>query len=671
MIELKDEIRVKDLLTNVWRVFFAHYGRLFPIQAKVIPYIIAGKNVLVKSRAGSGKTEAVVAPLVERLIQETWQGLSILYMVPTRALANDTIKRLQMPLERLDLKICRKTGDHPYEFKEKEPSSILVSTPESLDSLLCRSANIFKHLRALILDELHLLDNTVRGDQLMFLIHRLRGLYRNESHLQFCAMSATFAEGEQQALRYFYPVEVITNDDKKIINAMLFEYKSADDWRQILSKIANLGFRKLIIFCNSRNEVEKIAREVNIAPFKNIVWTHHGSLTKQEREIAESIINEKRVCICVATMTLEFGIDIGDVDAIVLFKPPNSIASILQRIGRGSRRLKDKVYAFGVYSNQIEKLLFEVLFEKAAEGDMDDINYYPRYSVMVQQLFSLMYYRCGYGIRIEDYKKLVQRVYAGKPEIISRVDDIIAHLVEKGFFGVRRGVISSSLKSEAILASPYLHSNIGNISEKTLEVKLIDESRNIGLINEQPVFEGETFTLAGKNWKVVSIDGKSIYVQKQDKNMQENIKKYTHYSYPDLTFKVAQCLKQKIFPQLCFYEFGLIRINEIQLVLFHFLGSLYGRLLELSYRMKYKIKIRDAYGISFIIGSSELFPFILNTLDLHKTISKHYRTLSKHMNLGKYYNYLPISLQRQNIYEGIKIEFLVDYLKQAKAKEMS
>ena len=348
MVELKDEIRVKNLLTNVWRVFFGHHGRLFSIQTKAIPYVIAGKNVLVKSRTGTGKTEAVVAPLVQRLIQERWQKLSVLYIVPTKALANDTIKRLQIPFERLDLKICRKTGDHPYEFKEKEPSSILVSTPESFDSLLCRNPIIFKYLKAVILDELHLLNNTIRGDQLIFLIHRLKGLYRNESHLQFCAMSATFAEDEQQALRYFQPVKVITDDNKKVINVMLFEYKSADDWKQILSKIANLGFRKLIIFCNSRNEVEKIAREVNIVPFKNVVWTHHGSLTKQEREIAESIINEKRVCLCVATMTLEFGIDIGDVDAIILFKPPNSIASVLQRIGRGSRRLKDKVYAFGV-----------------------------------------------------------------------------------------------------------------------------------------------------------------------------------------------------------------------------------------------------------------------------------------------------------------------------------
>jgi len=677
---LDEELKIKKMLRRTWSVFFARHGRLFPIQIKTIPYVLANRNVLIKSPTGSGKTEAVIAPLIERLLEENWQPLSILYIVPTRALANDTIKRLQTPVEMLDLSISRKTGDFPYEFKTKNPSSILVTTPESLDSLLCRQSKIFKTLRAIILDELHLLDNTIRGDQLIFLLERLRGLYKDASKIQYCAMSATFTKGASQGLRYFNPVEVIADDSKKKINVSLFSYNSPNDWKIILPKVAELGFRKIIIFCNSRNEVERIAREANVAPFKDKVWTHHGSLTKAERELVEEIINERRTGICVATMTLEFGIDIGDIDAIILYRPPNSISSLIQRIGRGSRRLKDTINAFAVYTNEFEKSLFEVLFESAAEGEMDDIFYYIRYSMIVQQLLSILYVRDTKGISVDEFTELINNVFKRVIDSISSCADIqskdlyiykeahysvnaiLNSLSEKNIIKIQNNIIFASDRAVNLFASPFLHSNIGISSENLLEVKYIDETRDIGVINKQSILEGETFTLAGKSWKVVSSDAKSIYVQKYNNDKEINIKKFNYYGYPDLSYKVAQALKRKSFPQLGKCEFGLYKINDFNCLIFHFLGSLYGKLLELAYRMKYKVRIKDAFGIYFVLYGDDLFPFKLDNYDINKCVNKYYKTLSKHMNLGRYYNYLPVMLQRQNIIEGLRSEFLVKYL---------
>jgi len=124
--------------------------------------ILDGRNVVVISPAASGKTEAVVAPAVERLLPECHDRFSILYVSPTRALVNDLYRRLSEPLEYLQLALARKTGDHPSIDEAKLPF-MLITTPESFDSLLCRHTRIFKQLSAVILDELHLLDNTPRG----------------------------------------------------------------------------------------------------------------------------------------------------------------------------------------------------------------------------------------------------------------------------------------------------------------------------------------------------------------------------------------------------------------------------------------------------------------------------------------------------------------------------
>lgn len=135
--------------------------------------VLDGQNLVAISPAASGKTEAIVAPAVERLLPDRRGRFSVLYVSPTRALVNDLSRRMAEPLQYLELKLARKTGDHPTLDESKLPF-MLITTPESFDSLLCRHTRIFKELSAVILDELHLLDNTPRGDQLRVLLERLR-----------------------------------------------------------------------------------------------------------------------------------------------------------------------------------------------------------------------------------------------------------------------------------------------------------------------------------------------------------------------------------------------------------------------------------------------------------------------------------------------------------------
>jgi len=198
--------------------FFGRFGKLLPIQEKTIPLILKGKNAIIISSTASGKTEAVVAPLIERCLKENWEGLSILYISPTRALVNDMYYRLKEQLKELNISLSSKTGDKP-QFNPNKLPNFLITTPESLDSLICRYPSSFKNVKAVVLDEIHLLDNTYRGDQLRILLKRLE--YIAETDFNIYALSATIADPKDVGSRYLKDFEVIMNPGKREIEYTL------------------------------------------------------------------------------------------------------------------------------------------------------------------------------------------------------------------------------------------------------------------------------------------------------------------------------------------------------------------------------------------------------------------------------------------------------------------
>ncbi|MEO0092846.1 MAG: DEAD/DEAH box helicase, partial [candidate division WOR-3 bacterium] len=344
------EAEIKQSLKRTWIPFFSHFGRLTPVQVATIPKILSGENIVVIAPAATGKTEAVVAPVVERILGKPdfkANRFSILYVSPTRALVNDLYRRLASPIGylklNLELDLARKTGDRP-KLDEKRPPFLLLTTPESFDSMLCRFPKIFAQLSAVILDELHLLDNTPRGDQLRILLNRLR---RIKSNLQYCALSATIDDltiGE----RYFPNPKVVLVQIERDIETVLIP--NSKDLVSILFQLfQEHQLHKILCFFNARSYAESYGKVFDRAPFKNRVWVHHASLVKKERERIEALMNQEKFGILCATSTLELGIDIGDIDGVVLFRPPFNVSSLLQRIGRGNRRRKNYLFAIGVY----------------------------------------------------------------------------------------------------------------------------------------------------------------------------------------------------------------------------------------------------------------------------------------------------------------------------------
>jgi len=208
----------KRSLRRTWITFFGRYGRLLPIQSRTIPVVLDGKNAIIVSATASGKTEAVIAPLIERYLKEESDGIAILYISPTKALVNDMYDRLNGQLDELGVSISIKTGDTPR-FKPGKSPNVLITTPESFDSLICRHPNSFKNIKAVILDEIHLIDNTYRGDQLRLLLKRLKCV--SDTYFNIYALSATVACPEEVGSRYLGDFEVITDHDKRDIEYTL------------------------------------------------------------------------------------------------------------------------------------------------------------------------------------------------------------------------------------------------------------------------------------------------------------------------------------------------------------------------------------------------------------------------------------------------------------------
>ena len=486
---------IREKLQHAWIPFFSRFGKLTPVQIETIPKVLEKKNVVVASPTASGKTEAVVAPVAERFVQERWEGLAVLYVVPTRALANDVMARIGGPLVEMGIKVSVKHGDKPYLPAHNVPN-FLITTPESFDAFLCRRPEVFQALRTVILDEVHLLDNTYRGDQLRVLLRRLRKIAAGGAfaiHL----LSATLSNPCQVARRYVCDFQPVVVPGRRSI-----DYRFVNSYSEVYHLVRKHRWKKVLCFCNLRESVESVATELTTLWHPYPVVVHHGSLARQEREEAERVMKEADIAVCVATSTLEVGIDIGDIALVVLADVPWSIASLLQRIGRGNRR-EDVTHVVAVVKSFEEQFLLEEMFRMAMSGNLPEEPYEPDISVAVQQIFSCLYQN-PQGLAEVEIADLLSPLCFGE---MTKV--ILRHLLRHGWLEERSGKWFASSKVMDLGEMGYIHSNIPDSC--VFRVFDIDSGKEIGTI--AGVFD-EVFVLGGKIWHVVSVEGDVVRVRR-------------------------------------------------------------------------------------------------------------------------------------------------------------
>ncbi|HPO87592.1 MAG TPA: DEAD/DEAH box helicase [Candidatus Hydrogenedentes bacterium] len=493
---------------QVAAAFYGRFESLREAQQAAIEPILAGRNVILSSGTGSGKTEAVMAPLMNRLWRDAVKtdALVLLYIAPTKALVNDLEKRLYRPLYALGLRAGIRHGDRD-DLASGKRVHVLVTTPESFDVMLFRKDAALGSLRAVVIDEVHLLYNTQRGLQLSILLQRLRD--RLGKPFQWAALSATigdlsdvhgFLAGSDES-----PV-FLSFPSHRPIDAHIRHVATETQFLDLVRKLTSGRPTKLLVFANSRRECERLAGTLQQdTALRHSVFAHYSSLSSEVRLETERKFADSDNAICLATSTLELGIDIGDIDAVLLWGVPGCVESFLQRIGRGNRRAH-KTNAVCLIPDTCKSvgwdaLCFASLVDAASKGELPRRCPYELYGAVAQQMLSIIASDGGRFTRVADLCKLVRhKVYLDRPT----VESILAQLAANGYLQAH-GFKNQYGADEMLHELVDFRMIYGNYGSGSQTVDLYHGAKCLGEIpatNLLRIHRGSVVRFNGKCWRV-------------------------------------------------------------------------------------------------------------------------------------------------------------------------
>lgn len=523
----------RALLPRTFGAWFARFPSLSEVQRLAIPPLVEGRDVLLAAPTASGKTEAFAAPAAELAARRDGASATALLVSPTRALANDLARRLAGPMESVGVRFGRYTGEHK-ELRAGSLAAVVVTTPEALDSLLARRATLLEETRLIVVDELHVLDGTARGDQLRVLLERLERNARERP--QRAAASATIEDPAGVALRYLEdPVLALVPGARRML-CRFFEGAGLDALARHLDQLAEAGFKKLLVFCRSRNEVELYsAKLLRRTRFAEAVFAHHGSLARGQRERVERSFQQLPAAVCFATLTLELGIDVGSVDYVLSVGPPNDVASLLQRTGRGARRAGLARGGFAL-DGPSEVHVVRTQLELAREGRLCAAPYAFRPSVLVQQAWVLACARRW--VEASDLEAILPAEV--RAELGSKaVPSILERLAEEGSLeaaGNGRYVPSEGVERRYELG--YLHANI----DEAQSLEVVDRLTGDSLGHVESASANE-IQIGGGERRIVGQRGERILT---DRGSDAAPARFTTRPPPAVAFALARAVVEAL-----------------------------------------------------------------------------------------------------------------------------
>ena len=354
-------------------------------QLELLQAVLAGQSALLIAPTGAGKTLAGFLPsLVELTGANPQSGLHTLYISPLKALAVDVARNLEMPIHdmALGLRIETRSGDTSAAKKARQrhqPPQMLLTTPEQLALLLASAdaAPLFASLKTVILDELHALTTSKRGDLLSLGLARLRALAPG---LRALGLSATVRDPHELALYLASPPAALIKAAPGVPPILdILATRERLPWAghgaqhaltEVYERIQSA--RLTLVFVNTRAQAEATFQALWRMNDANLpIALHHGSLDANQRRKVEAAMAEGRLKAVVCTSTLDLGIDWGDVDLVINMGAPKGASRLMQRTGRANHRLDEASQALLVPSNRFEMLecLAAVAAAKAGEHD--------------------------------------------------------------------------------------------------------------------------------------------------------------------------------------------------------------------------------------------------------------------------------------------------------------
>ncbi len=365
-----------------------------PHQLALIEHAQAGESVLLVAPTGGGKTLAGFLPSLIELAgvhpRSRARAVHTLYVSPLKALAVDVARNLEMPASEmgLNVRIETRTGDTPASRRQRQkhlPPDILLTTPEQLSLLLSSrdAPRFFSKLRAVILDELHALHNSKRGDLLALALSRLQTLAPQHRRIGLSATVKDPAplqrflvpqprEGEAHSALVMgqggaKPEIDILASDAYVPWAGHLAHHSMPEVMDAIRKA-----KTTLVFVNTRSQAERTFQELWRLNEDNLpIALHHGSLAPEQRRKVEAAMAKGALRAVVCTSTLDLGIDWGAVDKVICIGAPKGAARLVQRIGRANHRLDEPSRALLVPANRFEVLECEAARDAVLAGELD------------------------------------------------------------------------------------------------------------------------------------------------------------------------------------------------------------------------------------------------------------------------------------------------------------
>ncbi len=360
-------------LPSALATWFAAKGwSLHPHQLEMLARAGDAATLLI-APTGGGKTLAGFLPTLSELGQKPGAGLHTLYISPLKALTADIRRNLRTPIEGagLAIRVEDRTGDTSYTQRRRQradPPHILLTTPESLALLLSYedSPRMFQGLQRVIVDEIHALAESKRGDQLSLLVSRLATL---SPGLRLVGLSATVEDPPALARFLHAKAQILQADPGPDPDISMLETDEAPPWaggggRYAIAAVLDQvrQHRTTLIFHNTRAQAELFFHALWFQNEDNLpVAIHHGSLAREQRDRVEAAMVAGALRAVVCTGSLDLGIDWGDVDLVIQIGAPKNVKRLVQRIGRANHRYNAPSKALLLPANR-----FEVVECKAA-----------------------------------------------------------------------------------------------------------------------------------------------------------------------------------------------------------------------------------------------------------------------------------------------------------------
>jgi ATP-dependent Lhr-like helicase len=536
-----------------------NHGYFTPPQRLAIPLIHEGKNVLICSPTGSGKTLSAFMSIINELflLANSEEGLEnsvyCIYISPLKSLANDIHKNLEEPLATISknygedplIRHAIRHGDTAADERAsmlRKTPHILNTTPETLAILLNspKFAEKLRTVRWVIIDEIHSMADTKRGVFLSLGLERLEEITRQPFVRIGCSATvepldkiAGFLGGNVDSvdrevsivdtrfvrdyeLKLLCPVPDLINAPSQKVNTALYE---------MINGLVQ-DSKNTLIFTNTRSGAERILYHLRKS-YPDLYTEensgcHHGSLGKSGRLEIEDKLKTGKVKVVTSSTSLELGIDMPYLDLVIQVGSPKSVSSLLQRIGRAGHRLGQVVKGRLIALDRDELIECTVMLKKAQEGFIDAVHIPENcLDVLTQHLFGIA---INEPMDLDKAKSIIKRSYCYKNitdrdfmSVVTYLSGQLPGMEEKSIYGkIWYDPETNKIGRRGKLARMIYYTNIGVIPDEfKCDVVMRSDHMWVGSLDEQymdKLQKGDVFVLGGKFYEFIYRRGSKVYV---------------------------------------------------------------------------------------------------------------------------------------------------------------